>query len=126
MVAIGCYIGGLVALLWTISSSLRWKAAKGVVMEIKTENRTRSHDDQCYIYKFPVIQYQLNSESRLLEFKDENGAFSESLVSGDVVDILFDPKNPSRVILNHGFRRYRIALFLFGIGSIALLPLVIK
>jgi hypothetical protein len=126
VIAVGCFGGSLIALFVVVCNSFRLKTVKGVVKEIKTEDHTQAHDDQLHFYRFPVIQYRPNPESELLEFKDNNGAFSERLSPGDVVDILFYPKNPNALVLNHGFRRYRVALFLFFVGSLALLPLIIK
>jgi hypothetical protein len=93
-----------------------WQRTSGVVVEILTVYRADT-DISADATFAPVVEYQTNDARKPIRFQDQLASSPASHKVGDIVEVLFNPFDPSEACIFGEMRVFAPAAIFFGVGA---------
>jgi hypothetical protein len=95
--------------------------AVGEVVDMESEYNSSS-DGSSYTY-YAVVTFQ-NEHGKKIRFRDNFGSSHPNIKRGDIVDVLYDPDNEDRAIIDRGIWNWLIPVVFFAVGILMFFTLI--
>ncbi len=126
LLAVGCSIGSYYSGLDMLNLTLSGQYTSGKVTDVNSRRSSTSSGSSGYYTYHAVVAFK-DAQNRLARFEDSVGSSNSIYDRGDSVQVLYDPANPHKAIIDRGVLNWGISgglalgaliLLLMGISSL--------